>query len=300
MRPVLLVAASVSLVALAACAQGSAGIGVGGGGGAGGSSSDGGASSQGGGSSTGDGGAGSFSGATSSTSDSSSQATGSTGSTSAQSSSAQTTGAGGGSCSESPCKLVSPQCGCPTGEMCTIGASDQRTCVTAGTAAPGAACGAVDCAPGGICLGSGNVGFCGEFCKSDADCSAPAICILGLADNNGGTIPNASLCSSNCSPIAGTGCPTGMGCQIVQEENGAMRFGFSCNVAGTKTDGQSCTSSNECAPNYGCYNINNVTQCARNCDVFNDQCPGIKTCGGLVDANQQPIVINGISMGVCI
>jgi hypothetical protein len=184
--------------------------------------------------------------------------------------------------------------------MCTIGASDQRTCVTAGTAAPGAACGAVDCAPGGICLGSGNVGFCGEFCKTDADCSAPAICILGLADNNGGTIPNASLCSSNCSPIVGTGCPMGMGCQIVQEESGAMRFGFSCNVAGTKTDGQSCATTSECAPNYGCYNINSVPQCARNCDVFNDQCPGVKTCGGLVDANQQPIVINGISMGVCI
>jgi hypothetical protein len=215
-------------------------------------------------------------------------------------SSAQTTGAGGGACAETPCKLVAPQCGCPPDEMCAIDNTGQRACLTAGTAAPGAACGPVDCAPGGICLGTGNLGFCGEFCKTDSDCNAPAICILGVSDGNGGTVPNAALCSSNCSPTTSAGCPTGMGCQIVQEDLGAMRYGFTCTAAGTKTKGQPCASSSDCAPNFGCYNIGNALQCARNCNTFNDQCPGAETCNALVDLNAQPIVVNGIGVGVCI
>jgi len=53
---------------------------------------------------------------------------GSGGDTSITSSTNATSTSSGPSCSESPCKLVEPQCGCDVGEQCTIGGDYQRTC----------------------------------------------------------------------------------------------------------------------------------------------------------------------------
>src|SRR5437867_9150757 len=56
-------------------------------------------------------------------------------------SSAQTTSSG--MCMGTPCKLVAPQCGCMSGQGCTIdGMTDMPVCVPAGTATTQSACGA--------------------------------------------------------------------------------------------------------------------------------------------------------------
>ncbi|NOY92383.1 MAG: hypothetical protein GXP55_14410, partial [Deltaproteobacteria bacterium] len=55
------------------------------------------------------------------------------------------------SCSESPCRLVAPQCGCAAGEGCYI-SSGSRVCATAGTTAIAELCNTVQCVPGAICV----------------------------------------------------------------------------------------------------------------------------------------------------
>ena len=68
--------------------------------------------------------------------------------------SAGTTGSGGSvpACTEDPCKLVAPQCGCPDGQQCSVGANG-RFCTGEGAAAWGDECGAsAACEPGTLCV----------------------------------------------------------------------------------------------------------------------------------------------------
>src|SRR5262245_13875037 len=67
-------------------------------------------------------------------------------------SSSSSTGTG---CSEDPCKITLPQCGCDTGQQCSLGGSGERTCVDEGTLTQGAACGSLagECLPGLLCIG---------------------------------------------------------------------------------------------------------------------------------------------------
>lgn len=77
-------------------------------------------------------------------------------------------------CSESPCKLVSPQCGCGAGQGCYPNAQTlEPECTTAGTRTLGQSCTTINgCAPGLLCVG----GFCYKACESDFDCSLFEIC----------------------------------------------------------------------------------------------------------------------------
>jgi len=266
----------------ASCAKGTTFMGVGGAGAAGGSAAIGStvqASSSG----AGPGGAG---GATSS----SAHVT----STSASSAASSTSGG----CADSPCKLTAPQCGCPANEQCTI-AGFARTCGPVGTIAGGQACtGGSSCVPGSLCVGGGSVGVCAVFCATDADCAATGgICALGLNDGQGGTIPNALLCSSNCNLTTSAGCPAGTGCQLGQEQGGQMRWDAFCSSAGTLTKDQPCDPSvgQFCAPSFGCFSTNT---CLQYCNV-GGPCPAGQTCSPLQDQNFNPIILQGNEIGVC-
>src|SRR5436853_39287 len=72
-------------------------------------------------------------------------------------------------CAESPCKLVSPQCGCPMGQACVVDGSGMRKCTPAGNAQIGDACSANnECVEGGVCLATvGAPTTCFEFCDND-------------------------------------------------------------------------------------------------------------------------------------
>jgi len=207
-------------------------------------------------------------------------------------------GQGGTSdCTEDPCKLVVPQCGCDAGDKCTLDGGGDRACeADEGGAAIGTACDAGnDCVAGAICLGGATTGYCGEFCATDAECEG-TICGVGL-ENGGTPIPDVLLCSSACDPGNAGGCPAGLGCVLGQEEAGQMRFLFLCNAAGAGTEGASCTTSANCAPGYGCYN--NPGACFRNCNVNAPNCPA-QICSEITDnVTMQPIVVGTYALGVC-
>src|SRR5688572_19519517 len=78
-------------------------------------------------------------------------------------------------CSEQPCKLVAPQCGCEVGYACTVDGPGSRACVQAGTAGQSEPCDdATFCEAGTICVGYTDAQTsCATFCDDDSQCVAP-------------------------------------------------------------------------------------------------------------------------------
>ncbi|MEM6788902.1 MAG: hypothetical protein AAF715_15385 [Myxococcota bacterium] len=210
-------------------------------------------------------------------------------------------------CDESPCKLTSPQCGCPSGEACVLANDGGRICIEAGTAAIGEACGnGNNCAPGSVCVSVGQssntVSVCREFCTSDGDCSGPGGgCWLQLQDNMMNPIPDL-MCTENCDFISNAGCPVGTKCIPVLDEGPPERSLSICASAGTLTQGATCVDTFDCAPGYGCIDftdamMNMRTECARYanaanpvCDSPTDQFSGFTT----------PLTIGSVTYGVCL
>ena len=247
------------------------------------------------------GGGGTGSGADTTTVTTSSSMSTSTGMTTSSSTGSSTTGSStstSGGCSESPCKLTGPQCGCGAGMACTIAPGAKvRSCQTSGSTQQGQACSApTQCAPGTLC-----VGICTLFCSTDADCaSAGGICALQLSDGTAmGSIPNVKLCTGNCNVVNGTGCPTGTGCDFGQEQTGAMRNFTFCETAGTGAKNSPCTSNAQCQPTFACINNGTATVCLKYCNVANVSACGGLGCTPLQDANMMPIIVGGTQLGVC-
>ena len=205
-------------------------------------------------------------------------------SSSAASSSSSGTG-GGPACTEDPCKLTDPQCGCMDDQQCSI-VGTARKCVAEGTVAVGQPCGIQKCGPTLLCVQTTpSVSTCNEFCDDDADCQAPGgLCIRTLNDGMGGSIPDVTLCTEGCDPTTSAGCPvSGTSCQLGKEAMGQMRFFTFCSGAGTKTQMQACVPANdECAPSFGCFNIGTMASpdnvCLKYCKVFGAPCPGLALC----------------------
>jgi hypothetical protein len=214
-----------------------------------------------------------------------------------------TTGTTGDTCTGTPCELVAPQCGCPEGDACTfVGTAATPSCSMAGAIAVGQACdGPNTCEAGSICLGDGTVGGCTAFCATDGDCAATGgICALQLSDGNGGAIPNENLCSNTCDPVAATGCPVGLGCQVGAEPSGQMRTFTVCESAGAGTQGEVCGTSADCATGFNCVTSTDgiTTLCLQYCYVGVAQ-TGCATCTPLSSSAQTSLVVNGKQVGVC-
>ena len=205
----------------------------------------------------------------------------------------------GPACSEMPCKLVEPQCGCAPGEMCSVDTSG-RSCVPEGSVGWGEICGAgAQCAPGHICVLTKDtpptISTCSKFCASDADCEAPGgLCIITLNDGNGGSIPDVTLCTDNCEPTTNAGCAAGTACQIGTENGGLMRTVTFCAGAGAGTQNTTCADSTECAATYGCFG--GVNACLHWCKVGLGGCPAATLCNSL----SPPLVLGGTEYGACL
>jgi hypothetical protein len=288
--------------------QGTGGATSKGGGGHGGATTTGGGGATGSGGATGGGGAqgtGGSGGTTTTTGAGGAQGTGGSGGATTTT----TTGAGGAApdagpvCSEQPCKLVAPQCGCAQGKACVLTGAGTRTCNLAGAVTWGGECNNVSrCEPGLGCVNTGATATCYKFCDSDKMCTAPGgLCIVTLVDQNQNEIPNAKLCTPNCSPITNTGCPVaGTSCQIGQEQAGAQRFFTTCEGAGAGTQGASCTKDADCAPTYGCFtNAAQQQRCMRWCDASKQACPGGLTCAPLSDGLGNDVTVGAVTYGVC-
>lgn len=206
-------------------------------------------------------------------------------------------------CSESPCRLVAPQCGCTAGQACTVSGST-RTCAAAGTGATGTACtpGGAGCVAGDVCVGvsaSGTPSACEHFCSSDANCTgAGALCILGLGDGLGGTVPGVSLCSISCNPLTGGGCPSGGACRIYVEAGPAGRYLTHCEgPVGFGTEFSPCATDANCAAGFACLDVGFGNECTRWCNYTTGT--GCDVGFFCDDVFTVPAIIGSRQYGVC-
>lgn len=210
--------------------------------------------------------------------------------------------AGGPACSESPCRLVSPQCGCGAGLGCDIEDSTVgRICTPTGPTPEGASCDLFLCQAGLDCVrGSATLNWCERYCATDADCigGPGSLCLETLADPTGAALTTA--CTMSCNPVTSAGCISGAGCQILFETAGAMRALTHCIAAGSGGQGAVCTDSSGCQAGYGCLDSSaggTGTTCHRWCRPGGTStCPGTTTCTGFVT----PVTIGGTTYGVCV
>jgi hypothetical protein len=181
-------------------------------------------------------------------------------------------GSGGAtSCAETPCKIVPPQCGCAADEQCSVGdpTADNpngRFCDVAGDTPVGEACNnGVKCVEGAMCVNAGGLSTCLEFCANDTNCDAPGgVCLITLEDGTA-TIPDATLCSTNCDPASNVGCDVaGSGCVIGKDPTSAKTFSI-CVGTGAGTQGVTCTSNASCAPTFGCFTVGTEQKCLKYC-----------------------------------
>jgi hypothetical protein len=202
-------------------------------------------------------------------------------------------------CSEDPCKLTLPQCGCDEGEAC-VRQTSGRVCVPAGDKQLAEAC-SDDCVAGHQCLANptfATPAHCMKWCESDDDCVGPgALCLFTI------TGETTKLCSINCDPVSSAGCPAaGAKCDVLRENMGLMRWLTSCVGEGAGVQETPCTATQGCADGYGCFNVTDANMmttqmCLRWCNLgMPTSCPGGSQCAGF----QTPIVIGSITYGACV
>jgi hypothetical protein len=218
----------------------------------------------------------------------------------------QICGSGGciSTCGESPCRLVTPQCGCPGGQSCYLSGAT-RLCSATGASAEGTACtGVSSCASGLICINVGSgatpVNECHRFCDTDSDCvGTGSLCAYTLNDGTGGTVPGVRVCSRSCSPVAQTGCAPGTACHIFRESMGAMRYFFDCaGPVGTGGRGASCAAVSDCRAGFAC--VGTPGTCQKYCAM-----PGMIGAAGGCSSGEAcygfttPLRVGATEYGVC-
>lgn len=222
-----------------------------------------------------------------------------------------TTGGGGGDttstgsgtttmamCDEAPCKLVSPQCGCDGGDMCAINGTGDRECHAPGDKQIDQECtGLYSCAPGSLCtLVSSSKSICTAYCDSDAQCGG-GLCLIQLNDpqSPGDVLAGVTLCSDDCDPVTGTGCPAGLGlgCNLGQQADGAMTVFTICGGSGNGAQGATCTDNEDCAAGSGCFGANG---CLKYCKPGSPVCPAGTTCLSF----DPQLFYKGVEYGACL
>lgn len=202
-------------------------------------------------------------------------------------------------CSESPCRLVPPQCGCAAGQSC-YPSGTMRVCAATGSRLEGDGCSGVsDCRMGLACVNfsasttmPGNM--CARMCSTDADCESGALCLHTISDGAGGSVPGLELCTRNCTPAPHSGCAPGLACGLFQESGGMRRVFTDCSgPVGTGRQGATCTDDTDCAAGYGCFTtVGTRRECLQWCRVASPSCPFGTTCIGVA-------IVRGVEWGAC-
>jgi hypothetical protein len=200
-------------------------------------------------------------------------------------------------CPESPCGLVSPQCGCKEGFGCYFDVGG-RDCLVEGAGQEADACStANDCDPGLSCLSIGMdqgevVTRCLRACDSDEICMGGAGSICALTANSGGS--NADFCSLACDPLTSSGCLGESACRLFQEPDGSAYTHCQAPV-GSGNFGSFCNDESDCQAGHGCFDAGAGNQCLEYC-VTNEDCSGPTLCSPFSPAVQ----IGGVEYGVCL
>lgn len=162
---------------------------------------------------------------------------------------------------------TAPQTGCAPTHTCAVATLDGRTaCQGAGSAPPGAYCGAdYDCSPGLVCISS----ICHAQCLTPEDCGGVAQACEQIF--SGGTeqpIPGYLTCSTPCNPADPTnaaqepslaGCAAGLTCYPRDTPTGSTE----CYAAGSVGLGGLCDS--DCAPGLVCLGNGTTQTCQPFC-----------------------------------
>lgn len=201
-------------------------------------------------------------------------------------------GQGGPPCMGLPCKLVDPQCGCPTGERCVFQDS-KKTCAPEGDKVASEAC-ENDCKAGMLCLDAneGAGSLCHDYCIDDDDCDAPGgMCLMSVT----GLGPE-KLCTHNCDPVSAAGCldPSSK-CEIFTLTADPTAKLTQCVGFGTGSQGTTCTTTDDCGKGLGCFTDGTVTECYTWCMVDQPSCP-VGQCTGF----QTPMMLGTVEYGVCV
>ncbi len=176
-----------------------------------------------------------------------------------------------GMCSESPCRLVLPQCGCSSGQMCArvTGGSSMRSCVPEGATPVGDFClVATACQAGSTCVRANGAGACSKWCEGPVDCPGTD-CLRLVVDDVVGS------CRNPCNAIARTGCAVGTACYVAlgADISDASLTITLCVGPGTGALGSACTAPFDCQPGLACA----VDRCVQLCDLDAPSC-GTGTC----------------------
>jgi hypothetical protein len=205
----------------------------------------------------------------------------------------------------SPCQLVS-QCGCAANQACDLGGANPAAGTTECRAVvtPGMDTSTCvndsDCAAGFVCLGEAGKSACRRYCADDSVCDGGGgICVIEVTSGTT-PIPGAVVCSPSCDPFTASGCPSGWGCGAFSDQESGRNFSW-CQVPGAGVNNAACTSDAQCAAGFTCVNTGTATRCKKYCDKGdgNPGCTTGLTCVGLVDANNAPLVVAGVTYGVC-
>ena len=212
-------------------------------------------------------------------------------------------------CTSGPCithedfTYCSQACGsCPTGYACKP-VNGQNVCVRKGLPGVGEPCVNV-CVSGAICLGGDDGGTCyvecnpygnGSECPTNNSCveleiegsTARGICLeaagpgMSCEDTNGvcvdgyvcvGGDGGGSLCRQECNPNGADTCAQGYRCMGLSGQNGQVTSG-ACFPAGSKVEGDICTSATECQSGLLCVGTFSTAVCMYECNPQDPSCP---------------------------
>ena len=209
------------------------------------------------------------------------------------------------SCAESPCRLISPQCGCGTGEGCYLNTSGVRVCAVAGSVPEGGSCDADLCAPGTGCVNvsttATDIGLCKRWCASDADCTGGpgSLCITSL------TGTSERVCTSSCDVISQSGCSATTFCSIYEEMGTGRRLTDCQGPVGLGGQGAACVDDSSCQRGFACIDVGGgVRNCLRWCR--RTPAPMVSDCASVGAGlscfrlgSAPGLVFNGTEYGVC-
>ncbi len=212
---------------------------------------------------------------------------------------------------------VYPQSGCPAGMGCYVssrgGTVTETRCRSAGAGRLGSRCtfteiealtvsDAHPCAAGYACNASSDVGLCGAYCRTEADCPTGGLCGNGA-------------CTTPCDPRVASDCGAGLACVSLHERGDSFDAGgarWACadaalarglaDVGAPCRDApdavvpgeQICRSSLACVPELG----GATFTCRRLCNALAPDCPGGGRCERLYPMGS-PSGVGMTVFGVC-
>jgi hypothetical protein len=200
-------------------------------------------------------------------------------------------------CDETPCGLF-PNCGCPSGQKCSINYEEGgRRCVVAGDAGVAEFCeGNSDCDVDTACViiysGAGETeGLCHRYCVDDDDCPGDAgICRYILTSE-----PTVGICSMGCDLLTSDPCPEGTKCKWLEATGGGWYTNCIADV-GTGRMGNSCSGEQHCDRGHFC---SEGGYCVEYCSITpTDTCTyGCRQF--TIDGSPVDIIFDGVSYGYC-